>query len=423
MHFSFIHTADIHLDSPFKGLINLPKSIRDKLIRSIERAFEELVSYAITEAVDFIVIAGDIYDQLHRSVRAQLFFHSCLTRLKQANIMVFMVHGNHDPLQNEATVVTLPKNTILFPADQVSSYIFEKNGEALAQVYGISYASKKEERRLASMYKVANQELFNIGILHTQVEGYSEHEAYAPSTQQELLAQHIDYWALGHVHQRQLLHEKPYIIYPGNLQGRHVKESGEKGFYHVHVSENKHVDCTFRPIRQVLWCDIELDITEIASISQVMDMLNDRMQHLLEQHTCSLMVQIKLHGTSQLSQYLMQSNEKGDLIEALNHYWAAGMGQHFVWIHALHYTGKPPVDLVKLRNQDTLLGEGLRVLDSWKLDDVMPEDVQGDIAELFSHHRARRYLTQPTADDWKIFLKQIEQRLLLVGTEVEHHED
>ncbi|HCF53736.1 MAG TPA: DNA repair exonuclease, partial [Bacillus sp. (in: Bacteria)] len=226
----FIHAADLHLDSPFKGMeMNVGQSVWERMKQSTFESFERIVDKAIQERVDFVLLAGDLYDAETRSLRAQVFVREQMKRLSQYDIPVFIIHGNHDHLGGSWAAIEFSENVHVFTEPYVEEKSFYKNGELLASIYGFSYLQQAVTDNMTAQYTKMSDAPFHIGMLHGSVEGDAEHNRYAPFQIRELKEKQFDYWALGHIHKREILSEEPYIIYPGNIQGRHRKETGEKG--------------------------------------------------------------------------------------------------------------------------------------------------------------------------------------------------
>jgi len=226
----FLHCADLHLDSPFSGLSDVSSSLGAFLRRATFSAFENAVSYALRNAVDLFLISGDVYDGEDRSIRAQSFFLDQLKRLSDAGIPSFLVHGNHDPLSGWELDRDLPHLAFRFGAE-VESLPLTVRGERVGTVHGCSFGERDVGENLALRFAGCRGEGVNIALLHCNVGGRKGHENYAPCSIDDLRAAGMDYWALGHVHAAEVLSHDPMIVYPGNIQGRHVGETGKKGVF------------------------------------------------------------------------------------------------------------------------------------------------------------------------------------------------
>lgn len=228
--FSFVHAADLHIDSPFKGVTAHSPHIAAQLQEATARAFQNIVDLCIDNRVDFLVVAGDIYDSSDRQIQSQLAFLDGIKRLAQHNIQSFIVHGNHDPLKGWAKSLDFEAaQATVFPVRPTAA-IATKDGRAIASLVGMSYAEAKEDRNVVGEYKRLVQDLhpdlFKIGVLHSNVGNIAGHANYAPCSLDDLKSAGYDYWALGHVHERKQLWPSPIIAYPGNSQGRHIRERG-----------------------------------------------------------------------------------------------------------------------------------------------------------------------------------------------------
>ncbi|RIE00640.1 metallophosphoesterase family protein [Cohnella faecalis] len=227
--FTFIHAADLHLDSPFRGLDRADGAVRDRLRESTFAALRRLTALAKREKADFVVLAGDLYDASDRSLKAQLRLQRELEELTREGIGIFVVHGNHDPESGRQAKLALPEGVHVFGSDEVECFpAFRRDGRLAAHVYGISYPTPSVSDNLALRFRKREGAPFHLALLHGNVDGQPGHDNYAPCKLSELTAAGFDYWALGHVHDRRTVHEYPHVVYPGNLQGRSIRETGRK---------------------------------------------------------------------------------------------------------------------------------------------------------------------------------------------------
>jgi len=254
----FIHTADIHLDSPFAGLSDKTDAPVERLKGSTRRALSNLVDYAIQEAIDFVVVAGDLYDGDWKDYPTGLFFVEQMSRLGRASIPVYVLHGNHDAQSKITRSLTMPENVYVFPAKRPHTHHLREHHVAL---HGQSFPTPAVADNLARTYPEAVRGCFNIGVLHTAAGGREGHANYAPCAVDDLLAKDYDYWALGHVHAREVVHEHPHVVFPGNLQGRNIRETGSKGFTVVTVEEQCIKTVEHVPADVVRWSRADVDAT------------------------------------------------------------------------------------------------------------------------------------------------------------------
>ena len=259
----FIHAADLHLDSPFTGLKHLSPQWKERLQQAPYQALENLVHTAIDEQVDFVIIAGDIYDQNTRGFKAQFAFQKACQALAAAKIDVFLSYGNHDFSENPFLDVELPNNVYVFPKTVTTTFFKSQTGEKVA-LSGFSYPSSHIKEHMVSEFPArAAQADLHIGIYHGQMGTDHTGYAYAPFQIQEMQAKHYDYWALGHIHERQVLAENPPILYAGTTQGRHRLELGEKGVNRVELT-SRGVQIEFIPTQAIKFAELTLHISESA---------------------------------------------------------------------------------------------------------------------------------------------------------------
>ncbi|EAE5644286.1 exonuclease SbcCD subunit D [Listeria monocytogenes] len=262
----FLHMADLHLDSPFIGLSTLPQPLFSAIQESTFQSLERITTVAIKEAVDFVLIAGDIYDSEDQSVRAQARFSKEMKRLEVANIPVFMIHGNHDFIEKHKKKLTLPSNVHVF-SEQVEVMSHKTATGVSVNIYGFSYNERHIRSSRVDKYKIQGNADFHIALLHgSEVSSSEEHDVYAPFRVQEISKKGFDYWALGHIHKRQLLAESPSIYYPGNIQGRNRKESGEKGASIITLSEAS-TTIDFIGTSPIIWEEAVITLPENSEIN------------------------------------------------------------------------------------------------------------------------------------------------------------
>ena len=263
----FIHCADIHLDSPLRGLERY-EGAPVELIRGATRgAFTSLITRCLEEAVDFLLIAGDLYDGDRRDFNTALYFCKQMSRLREWEIPVFLIRGNHDAESRITRDLPLPDNVYLFPANGPSTQVIERLRVA---VHGQSFATPAVTENLVAAYPDRRDAYFNIGLLHTSLDGRPGHAPYAPCTTADLKAKGYDYWALGHVHTREIVCQDPWMVFPGNLQGRHIRETGSKGYTLVTASNDGAVeDVRHCSVDVVRWHEIDVDGDGAVSVDEI----------------------------------------------------------------------------------------------------------------------------------------------------------
>lgn len=265
----FFHAADIHLDSPLKGLDRYDGAPVDKLRGATRRALENLVNQCIEERADFLLIAGDLYDGDWTDYNTGLFFAKQMSLLREAGIRVFIVRGNHDA---RSKILRLPEGVRELSPKKAETILLDDLGVA---VHGRSYEKADTTEDLSQAYPMPREGYFNVGLLHTCASGREGHLPYAPCSVGDLVARRYDYWALGHVHAREVLHQSPWIVFPGNLQGRHARETGEKGATLVTVEEGRIVQVEHRTLDALRWVRCEVDARMASSVDEVIELCRE----------------------------------------------------------------------------------------------------------------------------------------------------
>jgi len=278
--FKFIHTADIHLDSPLKGLEVHEDAPVEEIRGATRRALDNLIDLAIEEEVDFILIAGDLYDGDWKDYNTGLFFSARMGRLSKAGIKVFIISGNHDAASQLTKTLPLPDNVTLFSSKKTQSVKLDDLGVI---IHGQSYSYRVETENLASQYPQYDSNYFNIGLLHTSLTGREGHEDYAPCTLDDLKSKGYDYWALGHVHKREIISKEPWVVFPGNLQGRHIKETGAKGASLVTVEDGRIIKVEAFEFDVLRWAVCQVDLSECETSEKVYDVVRQALEHELDQ--------------------------------------------------------------------------------------------------------------------------------------------
>ena len=278
MNFTFLHAADIHLDSPLVGLERYEGAPVEYVRGATRRAFQNLVQAALQEKVDFIVIAGDLYDGDWRDSNTGLFFASQAARLREAGIGIYLVRGNHDAASQITTQMRLPDNVHDLSTKSPETKIIEDLGVA---IHGQGFPTPAVIDDLSKEYPPPLKGYFNIGLLHTCANGREGHDNYAPCDTGYLKNKGYDYWALGHVHKREIISREPWVIFPGNIQGRHIRESGAKGCLSV-VARQGRVERVEERILDVLrWHLCPVDLAGVTLYDQVLERAGESIDEAL----------------------------------------------------------------------------------------------------------------------------------------------
>jgi DNA repair protein SbcD/Mre11 len=359
----FIHAADIHLDSPLSGLAAYRDAPLERLRTATRHAFTGLVDEAIAEAVAFVTIAGDLYDGHWKDYNTGHFFCRQMGRLHEAGIPVYLLFGNHDAESEMTKRLLLPPNVHTFETRRPSTFRIEALRVAL---HGQGFREAATTENLAAGYPPPVPGWLNIGVLHTALEGYAAHASYAPCTLSQLAAKGYGYWALGHVHEHAVLGDDPWVVFPGNLQGRHVRECGPRGAVLVSVEDGE-VRRVDRLLVDVLrWQVMEVNAETARTLDEVVRAVGRAFEGLVAREgDRHLSVRVRILGRTPAHGELF-GREAQLRAEVLGQ--AAAIGGDRLWVEKVRVETAPPGD-----------GEGLRacsdaIIDLAALLSIAPED-------------------------------------------------
>ncbi|HMO14056.1 MAG TPA: metallophosphoesterase [Pirellulaceae bacterium] len=304
--FKFIHAADIHLDSPLLGLDRFDDAPVAEIRVASRRALKNLVDLAIEEAVDFVLLAGDIYDGEWEEMRTGFYFVAQMARLREADIPVFLISGNHDAANKMTRKLRLPANVQLLPHNQPHTVKHVRLDDLGVALHGQSFERESIEDNLALNYPARIKGMFNIGLLHTSLTGAAGHYNYAPCTIADLKLKGYDYWALGHIHQREVKCQEPYIVYPGNLQGRKISETGAKGCYLVTVDSQLTPSLEFKAIDVFRYEKIRVDLDSACNADDLLEAFALNLEKTRRLHkSYPLAVRVELVGRTLMHERLL----------------------------------------------------------------------------------------------------------------------
>ena len=380
----FIHAADLHLDSPFKGMTELPMDQLTNLRASTFTAFERLIEHALRSNPDFVLIVGDIYDGENRSLLAQLKFQNGMEKLHAAAIPVVISYGNHDHLGGKWTRFDLPSNVHIFHEDVGEKQLSIRGQEV--SIYGFSYKERHIREAMIEHFPMAkNRESFHIGMLHGSLAGDETHAVYAPFRKEELLAKNYNYWALGHIHLRQHLHAEPPIVYSGNLQGRHRKERGVKGFYEVELSKAGAL-LEFIPASALVFERLTISCVGIRHANEWLEVCVEALDSFRAERGAGI-VELTMVDVDKETAFLFGQSTNEEWLQVLRE--VVGEGEPFIWVQMILLTPQRELAAVSGTLQQTVLG----VMDGWAEDEwkLLLNDV-------YQHTRSVKYLDILTED-------------------------
>jgi DNA repair exonuclease SbcCD nuclease subunit len=331
-----VHAADLHLDSALHGLGRYESAPADEIRGATRRAFVNLVNLCLEERARMLVISGDLFDGDWRDVSTGLFFAAQLSKLCEAKVQVVWIRGNHDAVSQIRRSVRLPEAVIELSAERAETRVFEDLGVA---VHGRSFAKRDVTEDLAASYPERVAGALNVGLLHTALEGRSGHDRYAPCRVDTLVNRGYEYWALGHVHQREVVHAEPYVVFSGNLQGRHARELGEKGATVVEFEGDRIGSVEPRALDVVRWAELLVPMAGAHSLEDALGLAQLELARAAEAAQGRLLAfRVKLTGETALDASLRAGRDRlTEELCSLSYGVSAG-----AWLEKLVISTAPP---------------------------------------------------------------------------------
>ena len=427
--FQFVHTADIHLDSPMKGLTQYEGVAVDRLRTATRDAFSELISKTIDSRPAFVIIAGDLFDGDWKDYNTGYSLVTEMSRLRMAEIRAYVLYGNHDAQSQITKRLRLPENVHEFSHKEVESHRLDDLNVVL---HGRSYPRRDVQENLVQEYPSPIDGMFNIGVLHTGLGGLGGHANYAPCSLEQLVNAGYDYWALGHVHTRQILNEYPHVVFPGNLQGRHINEDGPRSASLITVEDGRVVDIEEWECDFVRWHRIEVPVEDCAEFSEVITAIGEKIDEFqdekAEDHTNA--VRIRLTGTTSLHGLLVSANEDLTLdVQAM----ALDRGGDMLWVEKVENATKSAATSARNVAKDEAIGELQSMLDGAIKDHELAQQIQEEFATLLAKLHSelktdledseRGYTNLLVNDKYEELLEQTADRVMFEITRGEQNAD
>ena len=353
--FKFLHAADVHLDSPLRGLSRYESAPVESIRDACRRAFENLIDLAIEEKVAFVLLAGDLYDGDWKDYNTGIFLGQQMGRLGQRDIQVFAVAGNHDAANRMTKALDTPSNMKILSSRKVETVKLDELGVA---IHGCSFGTQHVDENLAAGFPSAEKGMFNIGLLHTSLDGREGHANYAPCSLDDLRSKGYQYWALGHIHKQEFVLEDPFVVFPGCIQGRHIRETRAKGCVLVSVEDGTVSEIDKIPLDVLRWTLCDIDLTDVEDIREVLE----HVRKAIEQERASaedrpLAMRIRLQGATKISDELAAYPER--LEQQIKALGAETAGDD-LWIERVENATTGKLDLELTLADDTALGKLLK---------------------------------------------------------------
>lgn len=373
----FIHAADIHLDSALHGLERYEGAPVEEIRSATRRSFDNLIELAIDEQVAFVLLVGDLYDGDWKDYNTGLYFVERMGRLRDASIRVFIVAGNHDAASQITKHLRVPDNVTLFSTRKPERVVLDDLGVSIC---GQGFATRAVTDDISQGYPQGDPQLLNIGLLHTCLDGKPGHEPYAPCTVDGLRSKGYQYWALGHVHKREEVSQDPWIVFPGNIQGRHIREIGPKGCTLVTVHGGEIVAVEHRDLDVMRWSICELDVSATETVDDIYEQVREGLQLALDAaEGRPVAVRLVLYGACSAHLKLHADRERWiQEYRAL----ATGLGGAGIWLEKISIKTRPAISRDEVLDRDDALSGLLRAIHDMELDSSVLEELADEMSVL-----------------------------------------
>lgn len=364
-----VHAADLHIDSPLVGLERYEGAPVERAREATRLAFRNVIDLTLREAARYLMLAGDVFDGDWRDANTGLFFVKELSRLRDAGCRVLLLRGNHDHELTQTLLYRLPDFVHVFgpPGTGAHTHAFERDGVAF---HGVSYPQKKVTESLLPHYPAPLPDLLNVGLLHTNCIASSAHDRYAPCSVAELTAFGYGYWALGHVHAHQILARDPFVVYPGNTQGRHARETGEKGCVVIDTDGGVVRGLRFAETDVMQFVVKRIELAENDGEDDVYARVEGALDQIARSAGGKLRaVRLELGGATRAHGTLLRHADR-----VAQNIRSAALGQSSdLWVEKVIVDTRPVVPIEALRASPGLLGELLRQIEQLRTADGEPD--------------------------------------------------
>lgn len=370
--FRFIQCGDLHLGTPFSYVKMDNPQVNQVVATSTYRSFERIVELAIVEGVDALFITGDVYNSADHNLAAQVQFVRLLRPLEEAQIPVYIVQGNHDPAESWQAHIAMPSNVHIFSDTEVERMPLMVGNIEIGGIYGISCGHGNERVSQVENFQKWDRDEFSIAMMHGTVGGVSaEHMTVNPCTQGALLDRGMDYWALGHIHKRSVVHQQPYVVYAGNSQGLHKKETGPKGCYLVQVASNGHCELTFKETNAVRFEHVDIPIDSLHTEAEMVEMIRHHKEMIRTKVAVPVLLDITLTGMGPMYRLCADEQVRQSWLVASQEDEAHR--HQFVMPYEIRNASEPEMDLaIRLQGADVVgdylrafmtIGEGRQIIE------------------------------------------------------------
>lgn len=396
----FIHCGDLHIDTPFSGISEVNPDLAHHLNEATFQSFNNIVELAVERKVDFVLVAGDVYDSADKSLRAQLRFRDGLKKLSESKISSFIVHGNHDPLDSWSATIKWPELVTFFNSDGVQSFPIEKDGKIVARIYGISFGHRDVYDNLSKQFERKEKEVPAIALLHANVGQNTGHKSYAPASLDDLKAAGMDYWALGHVHNHCVLKDiNPAIVYSGCSQARSPRERGEKGCCLVTLLPDSVCEIEFVETDVVRYVTEKVDVSNCEKIDDMLLRIRKVCEALSKRmNGRSVVVRINIVGRTPLHEEILRLGIIDDLLAEIRQFFE-NMSP-LIWIADLDSSTHGLYDLELLRRRDDFVTDVIAIYDELENPESQYwEKVKSALNPLLADWSGSSLIIQPSTEE------------------------
>jgi DNA repair protein SbcD/Mre11 len=346
--FSFLHVADLHLDSPLRGLSRYEGAPVDEIRGATREALTNMVEYVLENGIPLVVLAGDIYDADCPDFQTLLHFAGQMSRLGEQGVQVVMIRGNHDADNPMTSALHLPDNVVVLPSARPGTW---HSPTLPVAVHGQSYPGREILDNLVLSYPTAVPGVFNIGLLHTAMTGRAGHAKYAPCSVADLTAKGYHYWALGHVHEFELVSLNPHVVYSGCLQGRHVRETGAKGCVRVDVDDFGQIRLEQVKLDVLRWTVMSVDVSGARKSDDLRIAVITAFQKIQDAQDGRLSaVRVRVHGRCPLHAQIIRHPEQ---IIAQIKLIATDASRNRAWVERVFLETTPDLNLEEIAQGST----------------------------------------------------------------------
>jgi DNA repair exonuclease SbcCD nuclease subunit len=373
----FIHASDLHLDATFGGVDATDELVAGALERSTFEALDRVVQLSIEREVDFLVLAGDLYNSADHSLRAELSFQKAMRRLADAGIGAFVVRGNHDPADGWSAGLELPESVVVFPANRVERHEVIRDGEVVCAVYGRSFPTRHVTENLSLDFRRGKSDPIAVGLLHANVGQRVGWDNYCPCAVEDLRAAGMDYWALGHIHVAGRVSDDPPAVYSGSTQGLNPTETGPRGCFLVELTESGATE-EFIETSSIRWLVAHHDCSEVTNLDELRTSLEEACS--VARDECGgrpMVMKIALGGVSAVHADLARAGVLDDLLEDLRQEQL--QLEPWIWVDALRDSTRPALDIDEIAAEEGLRGDVVRLARALAADSTEAERITEEI--------------------------------------------